>query len=98
MNLEFHPAAEAEHLKTVAHYESIRAGLGTAYLTEFEFAIEAICEAPHRYRVEKEPNIRRIHLKRFPFAILYREVMNETVQILAIAHHRRHPEYWLGRI
>jgi len=43
MNYEFHPIAEAEHLETVAYYESKRAGLGATYLTEFEATMTAIC-------------------------------------------------------
>ncbi len=51
----FHPAAEAEHLETVAYYESKRPGLGAAYLSEFEIVIKAICEAPHRNPIEIKP-------------------------------------------
>jgi len=32
----FHPDAEAEHLESVAYFESKRPGLGTSYLVEFE--------------------------------------------------------------
>nr|VFK21699.1 MAG: hypothetical protein BECKLPF1236B_GA0070989_12716 [Candidatus Kentron sp. LPFa] len=45
MTYTFHPAAESEHLKTVAYYESQRKGLGADYLTEFESAMGGICEA-----------------------------------------------------
>lgn len=44
MNYEFHPIAEAEHLETVAYYESKRAGLGATYLTEFESTMTAIVD------------------------------------------------------
>ena len=36
-------------------------------------------------------------MQRFPFNVLYREAGN-TVQVLAVAHHRRRPGYWLGRV
>ena len=36
MTYRFHPAAEAEHLETVAWYETRKAGLGAQYLAEFE--------------------------------------------------------------
>ena len=97
MNYEFHPAAEAEHLESVAYYESRQPGLGTSYLAEFESAVENVCQAPHRYPVERRPDIRRITLQRFPYTILYREV-GGVVQVLAVAHHRRRPEYWMGRL
>ena len=44
MTYEFHPEAEAEHLETVAFYETQRAGLGASYLAEFESILELACE------------------------------------------------------
>jgi toxin ParE1/3/4 len=97
VSYQFHPAAEAEHLEAVAYYESKQPGLGASYLTEFETAMEQVCAAPYRYPIERQPDIRRIRLKQFPYMILYREV-NGMVQVLAVAHYRRRPEYWLGRL
>jgi plasmid stabilization system protein ParE len=97
MSYFFHPAAEAEHLESVAFYESRLAGLGASYLAEFEKTMAYACQAPQRYSVEMQPNVRRIQMKRFPFTILFRE-SSRTVQVLAVAHNRRRPRYWLGRI
>jgi len=97
MSYFFHPAAEAEYLESIAYYESKRPGLGAMYLAEFEIVIDAICEAPHRNPVERRPDVRRMRMKRFPFTVLYREHAN-TVQVLAVAHQRRRPQYWLGRL
>lgn len=96
MSYVFHPAAEAEHLESVAFYESRQAGLGAAYLTEFEKVMKRVCEGPQRYPIEREPDIRRIRMNRFPFTVLYRE-KDSVVQVLAVAHQRRRPQYWLGR-
>ncbi len=97
MSYQFHLDAEAEHLETVAYYETRQAGLGASYLAEFESALEGVCEAPNRYPIEREPDIRRIRLRRFPFTVLFRE-SEETVQVLAVAHHHRRPSYWLTRV
>jgi plasmid stabilization system protein ParE len=97
MSYYFHPAAEAEHLETVAYYESKRPGLGASYLAEFEKIMDAICEVPRMYPVEKQPDVRRIRMKRFPFAILFRE-SSDSIHVLAVAHARRRPQYWLGRL
>lgn len=96
MSYVFHPAAEAEHLESVAYVESKRPGLGASYLAEFEKVLGQ-GESPQRYPLEREPDVRRIRLKRFPYAVLYREVSG-TVQVLAVAHHRRRPQYWMGRL
>lgn len=97
MNYQFHPEAEVEHLESVAYYEERQPGLGASYLAEFESALEQVCEAPGRYPIEQRPDIRRIRLPRFPFTVLFRE-FGGVVQVLAIAHHRRRPLYWLGRL
>lgn len=97
MTYYFHPAAEAEHLESVAYFESKRAGLGTSYLAEFEKTMSAACEAPHRYPIEEQPDVRRIRMERFPFTILFRG-LSGSVQVLAVAHNRRRPQYWMGRL
>jgi hypothetical protein len=93
----FHPAAEAEYLESIAFYESKCPGLGATYLAEFERVMQTICEARHRNPVEKDRDVRRMRMKRFPFAVLYRESAG-AVQVLAVAHHWRRPQYWLGRL
>jgi toxin ParE1/3/4 len=97
MIYEFHPAAEAEFLESVGFYESRVQGLGTAFIDEFEVAVDLVCESPKQWQVERQPNIRRAPLHRFPFSIVYREKLSK-VQILAVAHDRRRPQYWLGRL
>jgi toxin ParE1/3/4 len=93
----FHPGAEAEHFEAIAFFESRQPGLGAAYLAEIEALMASVAHAPHRYHVERKPNIRRIFLKRFPFTIIFRDVEG-VVQVLVVAHKRRRPDYWLGRI
>ena len=85
MRYRFHPDAEREHLESIAYYESRERGLGASYLTSFESAMEQVCIAPYRYPVVRRPDVRRVLLKRFPYAVLFREV-DGVVQILAVAH------------
>ena len=97
MTYRLHPGAAAEHRRQVAYYEDKQAGLGKRYHAEFRAVVTAVCEAPRRYRVVHPPAIRRMSLSIFPFDLIYREVDGE-VQVLAIAHHRRQPDYWLARL
>jgi hypothetical protein len=96
MNYRFHRAALAEHLDEVAFYESRLPGLGADYLAEFEAVMARICLAPDFYPLVGTLNIRKAGLKRFPFHAIYRAEPTQIV-ILAIAHHRRRPAYWVGR-
>lgn len=98
MTYFFHPAAEAEHLETLAFYLSRQtSGLPEAYLADFEAAMAHVVKTPLRYRIERKPDIRRYALARFPYAVIYR-VKNGDIHILAVAHKRRRPDYWTGRL
>jgi plasmid stabilization system protein ParE len=97
MNYRLHPAAEAEHLEQIAFYQSQQQGLGSRYREHFLQAMQKICETPTRYPIDRPPDIRRIQLRTFPLTIIYRE-RNATVQVLAVAHYRKRPRYWLGRL
>ena len=96
MRYRFHKAAASEHLESVAFYESRLAGLGADYLTEFEATMARVCAAPSSCPIDCPPDIRIARLKRFPFNVLFRQ-RDELIQILAVAHQRRRPGYWLPR-
>lgn len=96
MIYRFHPAAEAEHLGQIAFYESRRRGLGARYRDHFLNTIQRVCEQPAQHPIEHPPDIRRVRLRPFPLTLIYRE-RGGAVQILALAHYRRRPGYWLGR-
>ena len=97
MRVWFHPAAEVEHLDHVAYYESRQAGLGQGYLSEFEKVMAAIDEGPHHFPLIVTSRLRRAHLRRFPITILFRESGGQ-MQVLAVAHKRRRPGYWVTRL
>ena len=96
MIYELHPEAALEHEEQVAFYERQLPGLGARYHRAFQSAMRRICDGPTRQRVFVEPDIRRVSLKGFPFSVVYRNVDN-SVQVLAVAHHRRRPGYWSDR-
>lgn len=97
MTYFFHPAAEAEFLESVGYYESEVPGLGGAFIEEFEALAELIGDSPKGWQIELEPDIRRAPLRRFPLSIVYREKPG-GFQVLAVAHDRRRPYYWLSRL
>ncbi len=97
MNYLFHAAARAEHIDHVLFYESRQRGLGVSYRDEFDSAMAAICAMPTRFRIEHSPEIRQFHLTRFPITLIFR-LSGNVVQILALAHKRRRPGYWVARL
>jgi plasmid stabilization system protein ParE len=97
MIYQFHPAASSEYLDSIAFYESRVVGLGADYIAEFEVTLKRVCDAPKSYSLDCPPDSRKAGMQRFPFNVLYRE-SGGIVHVLAVAHQRRRPRYWLGRV
>jgi len=66
-----------------------------AFALEIDRALNAIAAAPERWPVQLSGE-RRFTLSRFPYSVLYRTRAGE-IFIVAIAHHRRRPEFWRRR-
>lgn len=100
MKVVLHPEAIADLTTSGDWYESQRPGLGSDFLAEVERALEVIGENPKLWPpwpgASKELNVRRLCLPRFPFALPF-VVKADRVVLLAVAHERRRPRYWLGR-
>ncbi len=79
----------------VSYYNLQRSNLGTEFLAEFERTAERILELPNATRVVGEV-VRSKPIHRFPFYVLYRSLEDE-ITIVAVAHRRRRPRYWLDR-
>jgi plasmid stabilization system protein ParE len=88
--------AEQEMLDAARYYESQAAGLGADFLSKVQNAVKDIAEHPEMWPVIRF-EIRRRLVHRFPYGILYR-IGPEEVVVVAVAHLRRHPTYWIGRV
>ncbi len=95
----FRAEAEAELLEITAWYEGERAGLGWAFFDAVRAAVVRATEAPSacaRVPVRAPCTVRWTPVRRFPYRLVFLHEADEVV-VLAIAHHRRHPRYWLDR-
>jgi plasmid stabilization system protein ParE len=101
VKLRIDAAASDEARAAALWYDDQRAGLGGEFLATLDAAIKRIGEDPQTgSRLETlpdAPNVRRLQLRRFPFLIVY-EIAGDEVRIVAIAHSRRRPNYWKGRL
>jgi plasmid stabilization system protein ParE len=66
------------------------------FLTELDRAVESIQKAPDRW-LNYTAQTKRFLLRRFPYFIVFRATTSE-IEILAVAHGRRHPGYWRNRL
>lgn len=95
------PEASAELEDSAWWYESQRPGFGERFFAAVDACTERILRFPRSGALfphtPPELEIRRVPVKRFPYYVVYFETA-EAIRILAIAHHRRRPGYWLARV
>jgi hypothetical protein len=54
-------------------------------LSDFEGTMGRVCEAPHRFRITREPNIRILSFEKFPYSVIFRDV-TVAVELLSVPH------------
>ena len=77
-------------------YEAAKTGLGDAFLDDIQHAIDTVRERP-QLGVAVARGFRRALLRRFPFSIVY-AIDDSKIIVVAVAHQRRRPYYWKGRV
>ncbi|HUQ71499.1 MAG TPA: type II toxin-antitoxin system RelE/ParE family toxin [Planctomycetaceae bacterium] len=95
------PEADGEAIAAALWYDDRRAGLGDDFLAEFEQSLGQISRNPQQLpRLEDYAgphDIRRCRLRRFPYTVIVC-VRDEETSIVAVAHARRRPLFWLERL
>jgi plasmid stabilization system protein ParE len=99
--VRFAPEAVTEIEDAARWYEQRRRGLGLALLASVDEAVASTVRWPHTGapvpEVPPELEVRKAAVRRFPYYLAY-VVTDEEIYILAVAHNRRRPGYWSGRI
>lgn len=97
----FIPEAAAELEDAAGWYEQEGSGLGIAFLAAIDETIELVARWPDAGTpvsgLPADLPVRRVPIPRFPYFVAYLASAN-AVQILAVAHERRRPAYWSGRV
>lgn len=86
------PAAERDISDAFLWYRERNAPAADGFRAEVFEAVDRIAAAPLSRPPDVEGNRMRV-LSRFPYSVFY-EVGGTTITILAVAHHRRRPNYW----
>jgi plasmid stabilization system protein ParE len=96
-------SAEAidEVLDASVWYRAQRPGLEAEFLAEVEGVLPLIGRAPASFPrlldLPEDLMVRRALLPRFPYAVIFMD-LGEHVRVLAVAHAKRRPGYWLDRL
>ena len=96
MRYWLHPEAVTD-LRDAAEFYRNRADttLSQSLLAEFEQSVALLLQHPGLGAIWRNGR-RRLLMKRFPYSLIY-TVAGEQIQILAIAHQSRKPDYWRNR-
>jgi plasmid stabilization system protein ParE len=93
--------AQTELRAAARRYEEERIGLGERFVLAIDKAINDAVTDPLRWplmpSVPTELGMRRRLVDGFPYAVVYRIVTSELVEIVAVMHGKRSPDYWKER-
>ena len=99
--VRFAPEVPDELAEAVLWYEARRQGLGAQLLADIEGTLPVVGSRPRSFPrlqdVDPTLEIRRALLVRFPYALVFL-VRPDEVRVLAVAHAKRRPGYWLSRV
>ena len=94
-------AAEKELIAADAWYEDQRPGLGGEFRLAIHDAMERLADRPAAAPIVKTVpdslGARNVHVKRFPYAVVFIG-HDATLWVVAVAHQHRRPGYWRQRI
>jgi toxin ParE1/3/4 len=101
VRLELHPEAQAELRSAALWYDERRPGLGDEFIAEVSATLDRIGDAPESYPPwpptrAADRVIRKAIIQRFPYVIAF-EAHDRHLLVLAVAHSKRRPLYWLRR-
>jgi plasmid stabilization system protein ParE len=95
------PEAQAEFLASVRWYAQRNPTVALRFFNLVQATLAEISEAPHLWplvpNVDMTLEVRRFILPKFPYSIVFLELPTE-VRVVAVAHARRKPGYWLERV
>lgn len=94
--VEFLAKASEELEAAASYYDKHQPGLGYQFIAEVRKTRDRMVALPNAAPEVRE-GIRRRSIHRFPYHVIYR-VAEEKIIVVAVAHKRRRPGFWLGRI
>ena len=91
--LRFHPEAADDAESAHRWYRDRSPSASIAFLAELDRVLARILENPEGVAAAEGRGTRRVRFRRFPFTDVYR-VVDDIIQVVAVAHAARRPGYW----
>ncbi|HSR18544.1 MAG TPA: hypothetical protein VLM39_10690 [Ignavibacteriaceae bacterium] len=95
MIVEFLEPAHIEYQEAIDFYNLQSQGLGNKFIAEIDATISIIKNYPDSF-AEYTKHTRKAVVNVFPYNIIY-TIHKNYIQIIAVAHQHRKPNYWLKR-
>lgn len=95
MNIVFLEGATKDLEDSLDYYASIHAELVSRFINDVELVLELVRSNPRVGRPLPD-DLRGLPLTSFPFDLVYL-IDDLEIVIVAVAHQRRRPKYWLDR-
>jgi plasmid stabilization system protein ParE len=92
MIIRFSSDADAELAEARQWYAHQRQDLDLEFMDSVDEALTRVVLNPHSYPIVYR-NLRRVVVRRFPFAVFF-DVREDEIQVIAVFHSRRDPEDW----
>ena len=96
MKVRFLTLAQQEIDEAFVWFDERDEGKGVQFLDELDRVVRLVKTYPLA-SVEIESEIRRCLFARFPYSLIY-GIEDETIVVIAVAHVRRSPRYWVDRL
>jgi plasmid stabilization system protein ParE len=101
MNSRMLPEADEELEVETERYERASPGTGRRFFRHVRDILDRLTDQPRLYGYVDPPvhgrEIREAWLRPFDFRLVY-EVRADAILVIAVAHNRRLPNYWRGRL
>lgn len=95
-NIRFLTLAETEVDDAVFWYQKHSEDESLNFLAELNRAFLLISTHP-QVAPQIRPGIHSLSLRRFPYSLIY-GLDNNLIVVIAVAHQRRKPQYWVDRL
>ncbi|HRE17484.1 MAG TPA: type II toxin-antitoxin system RelE/ParE family toxin [Rhodocyclaceae bacterium] len=97
ISIRLHPAARWEVRRAFEWYlQEAGAHIASGFLDDFEQTL-ALLKSHPTLGEPSSNDTRRLIFHRYPYTVVYR-LRDKALEIVAIAHHSRQPEYWTSRL
>lgn len=96
MRLIYTSEANLEITEAGAYYRRISKELADEFKQRLVSALEDIKRNPETWRKLDEKYHRKL-LKQFPYGLIYHLPETDCIEVVAVMHFSREPDYWHGR-